>query len=82
MCKQLLVQDGRREFTVLVPETNPETVDTGDLHLHSEYQVIKTGKYKAQVPNIRRSNTRRMRANHMTRDGRLVYIVHGAATFR
>jgi hypothetical protein len=59
ICKHLLTllaKDGRREFIVSVLETNAETGDTGDIHLHSEYQAIKTGKYKEQLPNIRKSN--------------------------
>jgi hypothetical protein len=46
ICKHLLTKHRRAEFAVSVPETNAETVETGDIHLHSEYQAINNGKYR------------------------------------
>jgi hypothetical protein len=66
--KHLLTKNARRAFTVPVLETKAETVDASEVHLHSAYQAIKTGKYKEQRPNIRKSNTRSLPANPVVRD--------------
>jgi hypothetical protein len=52
--RHLLAKQGQRELSIPVLETNVETVDVGDIHLHSEYQAIKTQKCKEQLPNNRK----------------------------
>jgi hypothetical protein len=63
-------EDARRDAAIPVPETNAERIDADDIHPPSEEQDTKKSKYKEELLNIRKSNTRRVPVNPMASEDR------------